>query len=200
MTARIVLITHAATQAQRQAAFPLDEPVAEQEIAKIAALHWSGPKAERIWSAPEQRAQQTTAALGLAAAPVEELRDCDYGRWRGRAMDEVQAEAPEGIFAWLTDPSAYPHGGESIEHLIQRIGAWMDGEREAKNTMAVTHPAVVRAAIVHALRLPAEMFWRFDIAPLTLTDFRFSRNMWTLRCVGCALHGHGKCQENDAEA
>lgn len=200
MTARILFIAHAATQAQRQAAFPLDEPIAEPEIAKIAALHWSGPKAERIWSAPEQRTQQTAGALGLAAARAEELRDCDYGRWRGRALEQVQAEDPEGIVAWLTDADAAPHGGESVERLIQRIGAWMDEQRETKSAIAVTHPAVVRAAIVHALRLPAQMFWRFDIAPLTLTDLRFSRNMWTLRCVGCALSGKGIYEENDAEA
>jgi broad specificity phosphatase PhoE len=192
VTARIVLIAHGATQAQRQAAFPLDEPIAGPEMAKIAAQRWSCPKAERIWSAPEQRAQQTACALGLTAMLAEELRDCDYGQWHGRAMEQVQAEDPEGILAWLADPAAAPHGGESIEHLIRRIGAWLGGQREVKSTIAVTHPAVIRSAIVHALHIPAQAFWRFDIAPLTVTDLRFSRNVWTVRCVGCSLAMQGE--------
>jgi broad specificity phosphatase PhoE len=48
-------------------------------------------------------------------------------------MDEVQAEEPEGIIAWLTDPSAAPHGGESIENLIDRVGLWMDEQCAAKH-------------------------------------------------------------------
>ncbi len=186
MTTRFTLIAHAATESQRQAAFPLDEPVIEDQ-AKIGEFHWSAPRADRICSAPELRAQQTSHILGLSAIPEEELRDCDYGRWRGQKMDAVQAEEPEGILAWLSDPSAAPHGGETLEQLIVRVGRWMEAQQDAKHAIAVTHPAVIRAAIVHALRMPVMTFWRIDIAPFTLTDLRFSRNVWTLRCSGCAL-------------
>ena len=102
-------------------------------------------------------------------------------------MDEVQSEDPEGMVAWLKDLGGSPHGGESIEELISRAGKWMDQQREVDHTIAVTHPAVIRAALVYALRLPSQNFWRFDIAPLSLTDLRFSRDVWTVRCSGCPL-------------
>jgi broad specificity phosphatase PhoE len=187
MTARLSFIVHAATEAQRNAAFPLDELITEREQARIAKVGRNIPKAEQIWSAPEQRTQQTSRTLGLQALVSDGLRDCDYGRWRGRKMEEIQLENPDGILAWLSDPSASPHGGESIELLIARIGTWMDEQRDVKHTIAVTHPAVVRAAIVYALGLPSQNFWRFDIAPATLTDLRFSRDVWTVRCSGCFL-------------
>jgi broad specificity phosphatase PhoE len=192
---RLTLVSHAATEAQRHAAFPLDEPLLEREIGKATRLDWSAPGADRIWSAPEQRAQQTSGILGLQAMSTDGLRDCDYGRWCGRKMGAVQTEEPENILAWLTDPSAAPHGGESLEDLVDRVGRWMDEQRSAKHTIAVTHPAVIRAAIVYALQIPLMRFWRFDIAPLTLTDLRFSRSAWTLRCTGCAL----RIQENTEE-
>jgi broad specificity phosphatase PhoE len=195
VTARLTFIAHAATDAQRHAAFPLDEPITEQEIAKIAALKWEAPRAKHVWSAPEQRAQQTSKALGLHAVAVDELRECDYRRWRGRRMDEVQADNPDGILAWLTDPGAAPHGGESIEELIGRVGRWLDEQREKNHTIAVTHPAVIRAAIIYALRIPVQTFWRFDISPLTFTDLRFSGNLWTLRCIGCSLQGSAKARD-----
>jgi broad specificity phosphatase PhoE len=196
---RLTLISHAAIEAQRHAAFPLDEPVLEREIAKVAGLNWAVPRARHVWSAPEQRAQQTAHILGLQAIVAEELRDCDYGRWRGQKMDEVQSEDPEGILAWLTDPNSAPHGGESVEDLIGRIGSWMEGQREVDHTLAVTHPAVIRAAIVSTLRIPIQTFWRFDVAPLTLTDLRFNGNVWTLRCIGCPLIGKRQAEESESD-
>lgn len=199
MTARFTFIAHAATEAQRYAAFPLDEPITEREQTRIARLGGNLPRAEQIWSAPEQRAQQTSRILGLSAMLAGELRDCDYGRWRGRKMEDVQSEDPQGILAWLTAPDSAPHGGESIERLIARAGSWIDAQSGVMHTMAVTHPAVIRAAIVYALRLPSLMFWRFDIAPVTLTDLRRNGDVWTARCCGCSLSATEQVDENESE-
>ena len=194
MTARFTFIAHAATEAQRHAAFLLDEPVAEREIARIATLNWTAPRSQLVVSAPETRTRQTSHALGLQAAVTEELRDCDYGTWRGRKMEEVESEDPQGFLAWLADPNSTPHGGESIESLIGRVGFWMAEQSAVKHTIAVTHPAVIRAAIVYALRLPSLNFWRFDIAPVTLTDLRLNHDVWTMRCSGCSLETTGQAE------
>jgi broad specificity phosphatase PhoE len=186
-SSRLTFISHAATAAQRRAAFPLDEPVLEQEIGKMAEFNWKMPAAAQVWSATEQRTQQTSRALGLAFTLADGLRDCDYGRWRGRTMEEVQTEEQEGILAWLSDSSAIPHGGESLENLVSRVGKWMEEQRVVKHTIAVTHPAIIRSAVVYALQIPVHTFWRIDVAPLTLTDLRFNNKVWTLRCSGCPL-------------
>jgi broad specificity phosphatase PhoE len=182
--ARITFISHAATQAQRVAAFPLDETLDSEEVDKIAAMGWTSPRAQQVLSGPEQRAFQTAQALGLSASPSADLRDCDYGVWSGRRLDELQTSAPEGLVAWLSDAAAVPHGGESVLQLIERIGRWLDGQRDAGHTIAVTHSAVIRAAILYALDAPAHGFWRVDISPLSVTDLRFNGRSWTLRSVG----------------
>ena len=187
MTTRLSLISHAATQAQRRAAFPLDEPLEQQEISKINALSWIAPKAQKILSAPEQRAQQTAHALSLSATITPELQDCDYGVWRGRQLSDLQTQDPEGIATWLADPTASPHTGESIANLIDRVATWLDQQREGGHTIAVTHPAVIRGAVVHILNAPLSSFWRVDIAPLTLTDLRFNEQVWTLRSCASSL-------------
>lgn len=191
MATRLTLISHAATQAQRRAAFPLDEPLDEREIAKIAALGWKAPRAQRILAGPERRTQETARALGLSAAIAADLRDCDYGLWRGRELSELQSLDPEGLVAWLTDPIANPHGGESIVSLIDRVARWMDKGMdegmEAAHTIAVTHPPLIRGAIVHALQVPPAAFFRIDVAPLSVTDLRFNGKVWTLRSTGCGL-------------
>jgi len=97
---------------------------------------------------------------------------------------------PEGVFTWLTDPSAVPHGGESIVELIERIASWLDTQRNAGPTIAFTHPAVIRSAIIHTLSAPAQSFWRIDVAPLTLTDLRHNGRAWTIRSSAVPLSQH----------
>jgi broad specificity phosphatase PhoE len=187
VTTRLSFISHAVTEAQRRAAFPLDEPLDQREISKLSSLGWEAPRAQKILSAPEQRTQQTAHALGLTATETPELRDCDYGLWGGRELIELQTQDPEGIATWLTDPVASPHGGESIANLIDRVGTWLDQQREDGHMIAVTHPAVIRSAVVHILNAPVQSFWRIDIAPLSLTDLRFNGKVWTLRSCATTL-------------
>lgn len=184
---RLSLISHAATQVQRVAAFPLDEALGEEQITEIAALGWNAPEVRRVLSGPELRAQQTAQALGLSAVTTIELRDCDYGEWSGRKLGDIELENPEGIAAWLADPAAKPHSGESILNLSARVGRWLDAQTDTGHSIVVTHPAVIRSAILKALNAPAQAFWRIDIAPLSLTDLRFNGRLWTLRSAGCAL-------------
>src|SRR5580698_4850716 len=181
MSARLTLISHAPTHAQRHSAFPLDEPLDNTELAKISALNWQAPRTQQILTAPEQRTQQTAQALNLSATPSTDLRDCDYGTWRGRDLTELHAEKPEDIAAWLTDPSATPHEGESITDLLARTATWLNTLANSGHTIAITHPAIIRTAIIHILNAPPQSFWRIDIAPLTVTDLRHNGRTWTLR-------------------
>jgi broad specificity phosphatase PhoE len=183
---RITLISHAPTAALKQASFPLDEVLSEDQIQKILNLRWTAPRAQHIYCGPEKRTQQTAKALGLEPSAAVELADVDYGMWNGKDIEEVYATDPDGLTCWLTDVNASPHGGESFTRLIARVQRWMEG-RIAGHTVAVTHSVVVRAAVVCALQAAPESFSRVEIAPLTLTDLRFNGKHWTLRSMGCPL-------------
>jgi broad specificity phosphatase PhoE len=135
-SSRFTLISHGPTQAQHRASFPLDEPILENEIGKITDLNWKTPAETQVWSAPGQRMQQTSPALGLAFTLGDGLRDYDYGRWRGRKMDEVQIQDQEGILKRLSDPSPAPDGGRPLESVISRVGKWMEEQRAVKHTSA----------------------------------------------------------------
>jgi broad specificity phosphatase PhoE len=185
MTARLILICHASTDAVRRSAFPADEPLDAIGTRDVAALARSLPQADQTWSSPELRTRQTAQALGLSAAVQPELRDCDYGAWRGRTFDDVQAGEPEAVAAWLRDPAAAPHGGEPILALLQRVADWLNGEQSHhRQSIIVTHAAIIRAAIVHAIRAPPQSFWRIDIAPLSVTRLSGTDSCWNLVSVG----------------
>jgi broad specificity phosphatase PhoE len=74
-----------------------------------------------------------------------------------------------------------PHGGESIVELIDRVATWLTQHGDAGKTVAVTHPAVIRAAILAALDAPPKSFWRIDIAPVSQTVLHHRDGAWTVR-------------------
>ncbi|MFF5205515.1 histidine phosphatase family protein [Streptosporangium sp. NPDC000396] len=175
---RLLLVCHASTPATARAVFPGDEPLDEPGLRRAAALAPQfGPGSAAC--AAELRCVQTAEALGLRADPDPLLADCDYGRWRGRTLGEVEAAEPEGLAAWLTDPAAAPHGGESITDLLGRVSGWLS-RRAPGRLVAVTHPPVIRAAVVHALGAPAQAFWRVDVAPLARVALTGRDGRWRL--------------------
>ncbi|HWT47994.1 MAG TPA: histidine phosphatase family protein, partial [Mycobacterium sp.] len=160
--------------------FPDDEPlngVGRRQVKAARGLHIDG--GSRQLAGPEQRACQTAQLLGLHAATEPRLADLDCGQWRGQTL---RAVGPADLETWVTDPARAPHGGESIVDLIDRVAGWLASLTEnALPTVAVTHPAVVRAAILTALDIPPKSFWRIDIAPVSRTVMHFRKGYWTLR-------------------
>lgn len=199
MTVRLILVAHAPTRATRAAGFPADEPLTGQghDAARAAAGGVAGVgRVGTVLRGPEARCAQTAAALGLTAesrppAVVEPaLADLDTGSWRGLSLERVETTDPAGLSAWLTDPAAAPHGGEPITALLARVAGFLAAlPRAPCRIAAVTHPAVVRAAVLHVLGAPATSFWSLDIAPLTQTRLSWNAGRWRLRETGHPLTG-----------
>jgi broad specificity phosphatase PhoE len=188
VTARLIVICHASTAAIRGSCFPDNEPLDEHGKVSATALAGRLPNADRWLTAPELRARQTAEALGFDAAVEPALRDCDYAAWRGQSFDEVHRSEPEAVATWLRDPEATPHGGESIFSLTRRVGDWLLREQaHQQRSIVVTHSAIVRAAIVHAIGAPPQSFWRIDIAPLSITRLSGDNNRWNLTSSGCTV-------------
>jgi broad specificity phosphatase PhoE len=189
MTARLVLICHASTDAVRKSIFPDDEPLDAHGLKDAAALAGHLPHVDRCWTSPELRTRQTAEAMQLNADVQPMLRECDYGHWRDRSFDEVNAQEPEAVAAWLLDPSAAPHGGETIFDLMKRVATWLAGEQPGhQRLIIVTHATIIRAAIVHALEAAPRSFWRIDIAPLSITRLSGANGRWNVASAGCISH------------
>jgi broad specificity phosphatase PhoE len=131
---------------------------------------------------PEPACEATVDHLGGMAEPIADLRQCDFGTWTGRSLVDVAADDPSGLEAWLRDPHAAPHGGESLTKLIKRVGralddhAWPDGR-----SVVVVTPLVARALLVHALGAAPRVIFRIDFAPLGQALISRSQNDWRLQ-------------------
>ena len=185
MTARLDLLAHGATTATRAARFPDDDALEPSVVIALEALRGRLRSYAHVLSAPARAARETAQALGFDAEVEPALQDCDYGRWRGLASKDVAEREPDAFAAWLSDPAAAPHDGESLAALIERAGAWLT-QSSARDgaTLAITHASVVRAAIVSALGANSSAFWRIDVAPLSLAKLSGHEGRWNLVSLG----------------
>lgn len=172
---------HPGTAATAAGRFPADEPAADR-LGDLAGLR--GPRGELLRS-PAQRCAVAGALVDPALGPW------DLGSWSGRELTEVAAA---DLASWQTDPDFSGHRGESARALADRVRAWLhayaqrsvgDGPR----TVAVTHGAWVRGAVVTALGAPPAAFWQVEIAPASVTELHVRDGRWRLVSTNVPLPG-----------
>lgn len=181
---RLTLICHARTVAQKLARFPLNEAL-EMDWQSARGSRSARFKSARLLCGPELRTRQTAELFGSAAQVVAALRDCDFGRWRGQRINDVQKTEAQWLQSWLADPDSAPHGGESVTQVSERVVAWLTTlQATPGHVLAVTHPFVIRAALTHVLQGSALNL--IDVEPLSSVELRF-QGCWRLRLAGADL-------------
>jgi broad specificity phosphatase PhoE len=181
---QLLLIRHAPTAATVRGTFPDDEPLRDGLGPTGDSLRILTRGVRHLLSGPESRALETARALGLDPVIDELLADCNYGSWAGKGLTDIHASDPEGVLRWFRDCDANPHGGESLSDLARRVGGFL--KRAAKLdglAVAVTHAAVIRVAVLLALRAPIEAFWQVEVAPTSVTELRHRNGKWVLQSL-----------------
>ncbi|MBA2946355.1 histidine phosphatase family protein [Streptomyces himalayensis] len=186
MQVRVTLIAAARSSALLAERFDDDRPLDQEgwyavQLAAPALMPLAA--AELRYCSPTPRCRTTGDVLGLTPLAQPALRDCDMGRWRGLTLSEVTAREPAAVDAWLADPRSAPHGGESLLAFISRVGGWLDTRPadDGSRIVAVAEPAVVRAALVYALKAPPSTYWNIDVRPLSTVTLTGRAGRWNLR-------------------
>jgi broad specificity phosphatase PhoE len=181
MAMRLHLLCSASTASVSSFAFAADEPLDSRGRESLAGLSGRLPSCDIVLRSPALCARQTADGLALASTIEPLLRDCDFGRWAGCPLEDVEAKEPAAVAEWLRDPRAAPHGGESFADVTKRVGGWMDQMlTKAGSVLAITHGLVIRAAIAHVLGAGPEAFRHIDVAPLTRAKLSGGGGRWTL--------------------
>ncbi|MFB7555252.1 histidine phosphatase family protein [Streptomyces brevispora] len=185
MSVRVSLVAAARSSSLLGERFDDDRPLDEagwHEVRFAAAALVPLGAAELRYCSPTARSRATGDALGFAPMVQPALRDCDMGRWRGCTLADVAAREPAAVDVWLSDPRSAPHGGEPLLAFISRIGGWLDTRPACDGSIvAVAEPAVVRAALVYALRAPPSTYWNVDVRPLSTVTLTGLPRRWSLR-------------------
>ncbi|GKQ34844.1 histidine phosphatase family protein [Streptomyces sp. A012304] len=191
MALRVTFVAAARSSPLLAERFDDDQPLDQagwDEVLGVAGDLLPLAAAELRYCSPTPRSRATGDALGYAPLVQLALRDCDMGRWRGLTLGEAMAREPEAVDAWLADPQATPHGGESLLAFISRVGGWLDTRpvEDGGRIVAVAEPSVIRAALVYALKAPPSSYWNIDVRPLSTTALTGRCGRWNLRFDGAS--------------
>ncbi|MFJ8084538.1 histidine phosphatase family protein [Streptomyces sp. NPDC096205] len=186
MALRVTFVAAARSSAVLAERFQDDRPLDQagwDEVQHVAGGLLPLAAADLRYCSPTPRSRATGDALGYAPLVQLALRDCDMGRWNGLTLGEAMAREPGAVDAWLADPRATPHGGESLLAFISRVGGWLDTRpvEDGCRIVAVAEPSVIRAALVYALKAPPSTYWNLDVRPLSATTLAGQRGRWNLR-------------------
>ncbi|MEU7056517.1 histidine phosphatase family protein [Streptomyces sp. NPDC046197] len=193
MSLRVTFVATARSSPLLAERFQDDRPLDQagwDEMQRVAHDLLPLAAADLRYCSPTPRSRATGDALGYAPLSQLALRDCDMGRWRGFTLGEAMAREPEAVDAWLANPRATPHGGESLLAFISRVGGWLDTRPvgDGGRIVAVAEPSVIRAALVYALKAPPPTYWNIDVRPLSTTTVTGLAGRWNLRLDGAPAH------------
>lgn len=149
---------------------PADEPAAGP-LPDLAT--WLGRSGTAVTS-PARRCVQP----GLPVEP--RLGPWDLGAWTGRPFDELD------LHSWRHDPTFEGHGGESLTALSARVTSLLtEWHGRSGRLAAVTHAAVIKAMVVHALGAPVQAVWDVDVTPASVTELHSTSDGWRLTRLSC---------------
>lgn len=113
----------------------------------------------------------------MPGAPIEPLlAPWDLGCWTGLQLTDI----PD-LMTWRNDPTYNAHGGESLLVLLERTRTLLTQSQDHPHRLAaITHSAVIRAAVVGVLHAPPEAFWDIDVTPGAITELHGSGPKWRI--------------------
>jgi broad specificity phosphatase PhoE len=116
---------------------------------------------DRCYTSPLRRALETArivaAPHGLVPVPLDELTECDVGRWEGLDWASIRRADADGYHRFHADPSAFGYpGGETFGAVHDRAAPALDAllERHRRESvLVVAHHVVNRTYLAGVLGL-----------------------------------------------
>jgi ribonuclease H / adenosylcobalamin/alpha-ribazole phosphatase len=133
-----------------------------------------------VVSSPLQRCYDTATAaakaLGLDVTVDDDLIETDFGAWEGLTFTEAAERDPELHRRWLRDTSTEPPGGESFDHVNQRVLRARDrvvAEYSGTTVLVVSHVTPIKMLLREALDAGPGILYRLhlDLASLSIAEF-----------------------------
>lgn len=157
---------------------PLNEEGRLQAEEAGKKLSDSGITIDEIWSSPLQRATATANIVcgnvdGAALHTDERLLEMDYGPYEGTDLLSPPPEIMEFFSDFVHNPA--PEGMESLEHVVQRLGSFLEDLRDElagsgsesepdRNILISTHAIAMKGALEYLSPDSEGAYWSTHIA------------------------------------
>jgi broad specificity phosphatase PhoE len=165
---RLYLVRHGETdwnherRVQGQSDVPLNEAGRDQALELAERL--ARVPFDAVYSSDLRRGYETAeivvAGRSLTVQTLSGLRERNFGRWEGLAVDDMRKVEPARWEEWLTGPrDTAPHGGETDVALESRVVDALTSicARHPSGTiLVVSHGGAIRAALLAWLALDVD--------------------------------------------
>jgi broad specificity phosphatase PhoE len=164
------LLRHGATSANLENPYRLqgchrDLPLAKVGMreAELTAVALAEVPFTHVYSSPLRRAMQTARIIAkphrLRVRALDELIECDIGRWEKLTWEEIREKDAEALERFERDPARFGYpGGENFRQVAERVGRVLDElfKKHAGQTfLVIGHHVVNRVYLAEVLGLPA---------------------------------------------
>lgn len=173
-----------------------DNLAAQTPIYRALAAHL--PRPAKWFCSPLQRTRHTAEAIFAAGYETQPLTvepdiiEQDLGALQGLERDAVaeRLATPAHPF-WPLSHAEVPEGGESVEHVLARVGDAMERLARAfagQDLVLVSHGGAIRAAVGHAMGVGAMPILHLSVQNLSLTRIDRLDEGWRVGWVN-VVHG-----------
>ncbi|WP_315436333.1 histidine phosphatase family protein [uncultured Selenomonas sp.] len=136
---------------------------------------------DAIYASDLTRAMETAAPLaarfGLPVISDPQLRELNFGAWEGRNFNDVNAENPNAMKNFYTDPEQadipesepFPEFQRRVAGRVREIVAHERGKR----VVIVSHGASIRILLADLLSMPIRSIWHLSQLNTAVNKIRF---------------------------
>lgn len=142
---------------------------------------WQAVAARSDWqqviTSPLQRCQAFADRLGeqhgLPVHTEPRFAEVGFGVWEGKTRVELEQLFPGQLARFYQDPvNQRPPGAEPLDEFLSRVQNGFDellARFAGQAVLVVAHAGVIRAVMVHALKIPPAAMYRIHIANAGMT-------------------------------
>jgi probable phosphoglycerate mutase len=162
-----------------------DSPLTERGVAQARQLAraLADEPIAAVYSSDMGRAMQTAfevaAVHGLDVNPEPRLREIDCGRWTGKQRPEIEAEYPDELRVWATQPAGVRlPGGETLLEAQTRALAFFPDRMPQhldQTVVVISHGAISHAILVEGIGGTIQDLWLKE----RIDNCQISRLEWT---------------------
>jgi len=203
---RLLLCRHGQTGFNAALRFQgqIEEPLSEfgRQQAQRLAKRLAEEPIDVAYTSDLGRALETTT-IALAGRPVPlhvdpRLREVAFGRWEGMTFAEIKDKYPDDVAGRDRDRVDYAMpGGESLEHLAQRVRGFMEDvlpRHHGESILFIAHGGTVNAVISMLLDIPLTSWWRLRNHNANLNVLHFTPDGPRLASFNDTCHLEGMAE------
>ena len=150
--------------------------------ARLLSKRLGAERIDSFYSSPWEGAFHTGSILAArhrrGVIRIEDLQEMDYGKWTGKAVEDLEKSDPETLISWQFEPHKHRMpGGETVGEVQERVVRTLDSilsVERGNGVCVVTHPIPVKAAMCHFMKDDLSLIWltsRQESTTLNIIDF-----------------------------